>query len=193
MRSDRQPPQSPQVPAPSPDPEAARPAAARGAAGSPSSAARARLGSLWLPALTLIAGLAWLSLTSALAAEGRRIADLEEEHASLLERRARALTAHAAATDPRALEARALALGFGPGAAVETIGVDARLLAAPAQAGDPGSPLDIMRQAALPGGAADDSALLAGGASDMPGLLLSVGAASAAEAAERPAPGAGAP
>jgi hypothetical protein len=84
----------------------------------------------WLPwvvaALALTgAGVLWLTQSSALAATGRRIARLELRRQELAQRRSAGLIALAAATDPQRLEARALALGFGPAERVEYLTVPA--------------------------------------------------------------------
>jgi hypothetical protein len=71
------------------------------------------IGSVAVAALTC-AGLLWLNQSSALATTGQRIFELDRERRALLERRAEALVAYAAATDPLRLEARARAMGFGP-------------------------------------------------------------------------------
>ncbi|RIL10768.1 hypothetical protein DCC79_07005 [bacterium] len=127
------------------------------------------------------ASMAWLSVSSRLAATGRMINDLEAERAELLERRAVALTAYAAASDPRALEQSARALGFAPVAAVERLGVAIAPVAAGGPGLDPRSPLAIMRGAADRAGTAGPAE---GGSPDMPALLLSVGAAERAHADE---------
>jgi len=129
------------------------------------------------------AGLIWLSLSSELAATGRRIAALDAERADLLERRAVVLTAFAAATDPRALERAAVRQGFGPGVAVEYLGVAPAVIASQSRPETaPDTPLAIMRTAA---GAAGADAIAATGP-DMPAMLLSAGVAAPALADERP-------
>jgi hypothetical protein len=69
------------------------------------------------------AGLVSLAQDDALAATGRRIAELHTRRSELMEQRADALVALAAATDPRALEARAEALGFASPDSVEYVAV----------------------------------------------------------------------
>ena len=70
-----------------------------------------------------LAGVVWLTVAGNLAATGTRIADLESKREALTERRARALVAHAGATDPRRLEVRAAELGFRPPEAVSFVPV----------------------------------------------------------------------
>jgi hypothetical protein len=74
-----------------------------------------------------LAGLVWLQQSTALAATGRRIAEHEHAYQALLERRSLALQAHAAASDPVVLAARAQALGFAEPVAVDYLVVDGPL------------------------------------------------------------------
>ncbi len=146
---------------------------------------RAKLYTLGVAAVLVGAGLAWLYLTSEIAATGRRIAVLDAERGDLLERRAVVLAAYAARTDPRALSAAATAQGFGPPThAVQYLDVSAAVVAggAPHDA-RPGSPLDIMQAAASePGTSVNPPA--DGSLADLPAMLLSVGAAEPAAADE---------
>lgn len=75
-------------------------------------------------AILLSAGLLWLSQSSALATTGQRIYELDRERRSLLERRSEAMLSYAAATDPRQLEERAIALGFVAGPAPRVLVVN---------------------------------------------------------------------
>jgi len=128
----------------------------------------------------------WLSLSSELAATGRRIAALDAERAALLEARALALSGYAAAGDPRVLARLAVEQGFGPGAPAAPVGVPPESLAGGAMAEvDARSPLAIMRQASA--AAADRPGSTAPG-DDMPALLMTVGAAAPAYADEIDAP-----
>jgi hypothetical protein len=63
----------------------------------------------------------WLHQSSLLATTGQRIYELDLERQALMERRAAALVAYAAATDPRRLEDRARALGLAPSPATEPL------------------------------------------------------------------------
>ncbi len=91
------------------------------------------------------AGLFWLTAAGNLAATGTRIARLEVRREALQERRSRALVAHALATDPRAVEARARNLGFGPPSAVEYIAAPSTSGAGAAGLGvRPHSPLGVL-------------------------------------------------
>ncbi len=148
------------------------------AAARPRRAHGMRVAAVAAAAVLMSAGMAWLSVSSRLAANGRLINELESERAALLERRAESLTAYAAASDPRAIEDAARALGFAP-AAAEPLGIAVAPALADAPGLDPNSPLAIMRRAVGPAAAGDDA-----DARDMPALLLSVGAAERAHADE---------
>jgi hypothetical protein len=95
------------------------------------------------------AGMLWLHQSSALATTGRRIWELDRERQALLERRANALVAYAAATDPLALEARARALGFGPAAEVAAVVVPAGIAAPATDAIAATSPLALTEGATV--------------------------------------------
>jgi hypothetical protein len=90
------------------------------------------------------AGMIWLTAAGTLSATGTRIANLESERVQLVERRSRALVAHAAATDPLHLESRARALGFGPPEAVSFLTVPAHLSHLRADAVLEDSPLGLL-------------------------------------------------
>ena len=77
----------------------------------------------WVPAVALaatltLAGLVWLKQSSALAAAGRQIYDLEERRQDLLQQRAALLIQLEETRDHGRLEQRARDLGFGPPAYV---------------------------------------------------------------------------
>jgi hypothetical protein len=102
----------------------------------------------WLLAVTVagtltLSGVLWLTAAGNLAATGTRIAGLESQRATLAERRARALVAHAQATDPWRLEVRARELGFVPPESVAFVAVTQPGGAGPADVVRLDSPLGV--------------------------------------------------
>jgi hypothetical protein len=144
----------------------------------PSSFPELRWRSLLGAVLVTGAGMLWLSLTSQLSDAGQHINELEARHRELREARITALTAHSQATDPRQLEQRALAMGLVRVQSPEALPVRDVAALPPGGSGRPQA-LDIVR---LASGAANPPAP----SMDLGAVLVSVGAAAPAEAAERP-------
>jgi hypothetical protein len=90
-----------------------------------------------------VAAVLWLTAAGNLSATGTRIARLEAERTGLAERRARALVAYAAATDPTRLEKRAREMGFKPADEVTFLPVSVPELHRDPRL-DPNSPLGLL-------------------------------------------------
>ena len=126
-----------------------------------------------------LAGLVWLGLSSSLAATGRQIARSDQRRQALLERRVEALNLYAEQSNPRRLAERALALGFVQVSAntFEILPVaDPEALALEGAQGL-SSPLDLALRAGTPGRVDIQEA-------DLSSVLMSLGAAAPASAAE---------
>jgi hypothetical protein len=109
----------------------------------PTKRGRRALTAAALTAALTLAALLRLTAAGDLAATGTRIAALEEQRESLRLRRARALAEHVAVTDPARLEARALAMGFGPPDHIEFFVADPAILGMAPDIG-PRSPLGML-------------------------------------------------